>query len=124
MTMRDSITAARLGEPQQNLDGTVAFEFQFPAEDLTFTGHFPGRPILPGVFQLEMTRVASELVLKCVLVVREIRKAKFQRPILPGEAVRMELKLSEKDEVIQARADFSVAGQAAGETVLFLRRSE
>ena len=122
--MRDSITAARLGEPRQNADGTVAFKFKFPANDLTFTGHFPGRPILPGVFQLEIVRVASELLLKCALVVCEIRKAKFQRPILPDEAVRVELKLNEKDEVIQAHAGFSVNGQAAGETILFLRRSE
>ena len=61
-----------------------------------FAGHFPDRPMLPGVFQLEMAHVAAESVLNCPLAVREIPKAKFQRPILPGEIVRLELKLSEK----------------------------
>ena|SRR5450432_494946 len=122
--MRDSISAARTGEMRQNADGSRVFEFQFPADDPTFAGHFPGRPILPGVFQLEMVHVAAEAALNCPLAVREIRKAKFQRPILPGEAVRMELKLSEKDGTIEARAGFSVAGQTAGETTLLLWRCE
>ena len=102
--MRDSISAARIGDPRQNADGTTVFEFKFAAEDPAFAGHFPGRPILPGVFQLEMTRVAAESVLNCLLSVREIRKAKFQRPILPGETVRAELKLSTTDGAVQARA--------------------
>ena len=57
-------------------------------------------------------------------VVREIRKAKFQRPILPGETVRLALKLSEKDGTIQALAHFSVIGQPAGEMILLLWRNQ
>ena len=124
MTLRDSIFAARLGEPRPNADGSTTLEFKFGADDPVFAGHFPGRPILPGIFQLELARVAAESVLNCALAVREIRKAKFQRPVLPDETVRVELKLSNKDGVIQAHAVFSVNGQAAGETNLLLCRSE
>ena len=124
MTMRDSISSALLGELRQNAEGDTMLEFRFGAQDPTFAGHFPGRPILPGVFQLELTRVAAELVLQCPLSVREIRKAKFQRPILPGETVRLELKVSAHDPEIRARASFSVDGQLAGETVLLLWRSK
>lgn len=124
MTMRDSITGARCGEPRPNADGTTTLEFKFRAADPTFAGHFPHRPILPGVFQLELVRVAAELVLGGALAVREIRKAKFQRPILPEETVRVELKLSEKDGTIQASADCFVGRQAAGEIILLLWRSE
>ena len=122
--MRDSIAAARLGEPRLNADGSTTLEFKFRADDPVFAGHFPGRPILPGIFQLEMARVAAESVLNCALTVRQIRKAKFQRPVLPDETVRIELKLSNKDKTIQAYAAFSVGGQAAGETNLLLWRSE
>ncbi len=124
MNLRETIADARLGEPQPNADGTTTHEFKFGAEDPVFAGHFPGRPILPGVFQLEIARFAAEVLLKCPLGVREIRKSKFQRPILPNEVVRVELKLSGKDGTIQALASFSVGGQAAGETILFLWRSE
>ena len=73
---------------------------------------------------MEMTRLAAESILRCALAVREIRKAKFQRPILPGEPVRAELKLSERPDAIHARAAFSVKGEPAGESVLILWRSE
>ena len=122
--MRDSIATARLGGPRPNADGATMLAFKFGAADPVFAGHFPGRPILPGIFQLELARVAAESVLHCALAVREIRKAKFQRPVLPDEVVRMELKLLNKDGVIQAHAVFSVGGQAAGETILLLWRSE
>jgi 3-hydroxyacyl-[acyl-carrier-protein] dehydratase len=124
MTMQSSIAAARIGSPQQNADGTNVFEFRFGADDPTFAGHFPNRPLLPGVFQLEMMRTAAELVLACPLAVREISKAKFQLPILPDETVRLELKLSEADGAIRARANIFIRGQPAGETILLLWRNQ
>jgi 3-hydroxymyristoyl/3-hydroxydecanoyl-(acyl carrier protein) dehydratase len=122
--MQSSITAAQIGEPQKNADGTNVFEFRFGSDDSVFAGHFPNRPLLPGVFQLEMARAAAESVLDCPLAVREISKAKFQRPILPNETVRLELKLSEANGAIQARASFSVQAQSAGETILLLWRNQ
>jgi len=122
MNMRDSITSARLSGPHSTTDGSHIFEFRFPASDPTFAGHFPLRPLLPGVFQPEIARVAAELVLNHTLAVQEITKAKFLRPIIPDETVRVELKLSEKADMIQARASFSVTGQAAGETILQVTR--
>jgi 3-hydroxyacyl-[acyl-carrier-protein] dehydratase len=125
MTMRSSIAAARIGGPQPNTDGTTVFEFCFEAGDPAFAGHFPNRPLLPGVFQLEMARMAAEWILNCSLAVREISRAKFQRPILPDEPVRLELKLTEAGgRTVQARAGFSIGGQPAGETILSLWRNE
>ena len=121
MSMHESIRAAQVGAPRPTTNGTTIFEFNFSPEDRTFAGHFPGRPILPGVFQIEMVRLAAESVLNCALSLTEIRKAKFQRPIAPGETVRVELRLS-VDQAIRARANFSVSGQEAGEMILFLCR--
>ena len=122
--MRTSVNTARVGDVQREADGSTLFEFRFGADDPTFAGHFPGSPILPGVFQLEMARAAAEWTLACALTVREISKAKFQRPILPEETVRLALKISEADGTIRARAIFSVSGQPAGETVLSLCRNQ
>jgi 3-hydroxyacyl-[acyl-carrier-protein] dehydratase len=123
MTMRDSIAAAQISGPRREADGTTVLEFRFAADDPTFAGHFPTRPLLPGVFQLEMTRAAAEWALDCSLTIREVCKAKFRRPILPAEIVRVDLKLSEKDGTIQVRAGFFVGGQPAGETLLLLGRN-
>jgi len=122
--MQSSINAARIGEPKGEADGSAIFEFCFRANDPVFAGHFPNRPLLPGIFQLEMTRVAAESVLNCSLTVRDICRAKFQRPILPDELVRLELKLLETDGAIQARANFFIGGQTAAETILLLCRNQ
>lgn len=124
MTMRSSIAGAQISGPLPNPDGTAVLEYRFSPNDPTFAGHFPAHPVLPGVFRLELVRLAAEAVLNCRLAVREICKAKFLRPIVPGETLRVELKLSEQDGAIQARAGFSVGGQPAGETVLRLWRSD
>jgi 3-hydroxyacyl-[acyl-carrier-protein] dehydratase len=124
MTMRDSISAARKAGPTLQADGLHAFEFNFSADDPTFAGHFPNRPILPGVFQLEIVRMAAEWILKGELSVQEIAKAKFQRPILPGEILKLNLKLSEAENVISARGNFICGGQPAGEAFLKLCRNE
>jgi len=123
MNLRDSINAARVSGPDTLADGATLFAFNFPASDPTFAGHFPMRPLLPGVFQLEIARIAAELTLKQSLSVREITKAKFLRPIIPDETVRVELKLAEKADMIQVRASFSVTGQAAGEVILQVTRN-
>ena len=123
MTMQDSIRRAQQVGPQIRSDGLGRFEFCFPIADPTFTGHFPNRPLLPGVFQLEIVRFATEAMLKQPLFVREIVKAKFLRPIIPTEIVRVELKLTENPDTIQVRASFSVIGQPAGEAILHLARS-
>jgi 3-hydroxyacyl-[acyl-carrier-protein] dehydratase len=121
MSMKDSIAAAHVGGPLET-EGGSRFEFCFAADDPVFAGHFPGNPILPGVFQLELTRMAAESVLKKPLVLREISRAKFRLPISPGETICVKLKLTEKDDAIQARASFSVVNQPAGETILLLSR--
>lgn len=122
--MRDSISAARKSGPLPQADGAHTFEFNFDADDLTFAGHFPGHPILPGIFQLEIVRTAAEWILNGGLSVQEIAKAKFQRPILPGEILKLNLKLSEVDGAISARGHFVCGGQPAGEAFLKLCRNE
>jgi 3-hydroxyacyl-[acyl-carrier-protein] dehydratase len=120
MTMQDSIAAARKSGPTAQLDGASAFEFNFSADDPVFAGHFPHRPILPGVFQLEIVRLAAEWLRAKKFAVREIAKAKFQRPIIPGETLKLNLNLSETDGVVSARANFVCGGQPAGEALLLL----
>ena len=123
MTMLDCIHAARVGEPQPSPDGVIVQEFRFPASDAVFAGHFPGHPLLPGIFQIEMARVVAESVLRATLRVRVVTKAKFLRPIIPGETVRVELKCTEKADTFLVRARLTVIGQSAGEVLLELARA-
>src|SRR4051794_8377789 len=123
MSMQGSIGAARVSGPTRQQDGLVVFEFLFGVDDPTFAGHFPTRPLLPGVFLLEITRAAAQWTLAHSLVVREVCKAKFLRPILPTEMLRLEMKLSEADGALKVRALFSVDGTRAGDVLLVLARN-
>jgi UDP-3-O-[3-hydroxymyristoyl] N-acetylglucosamine deacetylase / 3-hydroxyacyl-[acyl-carrier-protein] dehydratase len=66
-----------------------------------FQGHFPGHPIMPGVLLLEamaqtggvlaLKSIPEEEVSKKVLYFMSIDKAKFRKPVVPGDQVRFEL---------------------------------
>ena len=67
----------------------------------TFTGHFPDFPVMPGVLIIEaMAQTAGVLVLstmpdrhkKLVLLVA-VENARFRRPVVPGDTLRMEMKV-------------------------------
>ncbi len=118
--MQDSISAARTSGPMALADGASAFEFNFSGEDVVFAGHFPQRPILPGIFQVEIVRLAAGWLRDKKFSINEIVKTKFQRPILPGETLKLSLKLTDENGTVSARANFTCGGQPAGEAYLKL----
>ena len=66
-----------------------------------FNGHFPQHPIMPGVLILEaMAQVAGVLMLGMpenrgrLAYFAGINNAKFRRPVVPGDQLRLELEVS------------------------------
>jgi 3-hydroxyacyl-[acyl-carrier-protein] dehydratase len=56
------------------------------ADHPSLAGHFPGRPLVPGVMLLELAVEAARTHLGCGRLTRVVA-AKFLRPVLPGEHV-------------------------------------
>ena len=69
-----------------------------------FQGHFPGQPIMPGVLSLEMmAQAGSFLMLNQVddpltknMFFTTVEKAKFKKPIIPGDQLTVNVDLIKK----------------------------
>jgi 3-hydroxyacyl-[acyl-carrier-protein] dehydratase len=67
--------------------------------DQVFQGHFPGAPVYPGVYIIEAMAQAGAVLLFREFEDREnklvyfagIDEAKFRRPVVPGDQLRLEL---------------------------------
>lgn len=65
-----------------------------------FQGHFPGHPIMPGVLIIEaMAQVAGVLAFRSggsegrTVYFMSIEKAKFRKPVVPGDQLRLEISI-------------------------------
>jgi len=70
-------------------DGTTAAAFVFPADFTGFQGHFPGRPVLPGVCLVQAVLALLGRSNSRPVLLREIVAAKFFSTVGPGDTVRV-----------------------------------
>lgn len=112
-------------EPAQRIVGlkNVTINEQF------FQGHFPGAPVMPGVLIIEaMAQVAGVLIYrdmpdrdKKLIYFTGIENAKFRRPVIPGDQLRIEMELlSRRNNFGKMRGRATVDEKLVAEsTVLF-----
>jgi 3-hydroxyacyl-[acyl-carrier-protein] dehydratase len=94
------------------------------ANEYFFEGHFPGNPIMPGVLIIEalaqtagiLTNVSAEKKFKGVYFM-SIEKAKFRKPVVPGDQLRLEVELvKQRSTVLKftglAKVDDKVVAEA------------
>ncbi|MAE05510.1 MAG: 3-hydroxyacyl-ACP dehydratase FabZ [Nitrospinota bacterium] len=92
-----------------------------------FTGHFPDRPVMPGVLMIE---AMAQAALLCIFggnhadpgsdfLFAGIEQAKFRRAVVPGDQLRIEVKLiRQRGPLWKVGSTITVDGEAAVEAVL------
>jgi len=93
-----------------------------------FQGHFPGRPIMPGVLIVEaMAQTAAALVVATLgpqtegklVYFMTIEQARFRRPVVPGDQLRVKVvKLQKKLSVWRFAGEAHVDATMAAEAVI------
>jgi 3-hydroxyacyl-[acyl-carrier-protein] dehydratase len=92
-----------------------------------FQGHFPGYPIMPGVLVIEAMAQAGAFIMmkeihdrdKKLVVFTGIERAKFRRPVTPGDQLRIEVDvLSMKTRVGRIEGKAYVDGKLACQATL------
>lgn len=89
-----------------------------------FQGHFPGRPVMPGVLILEAMAQTGGLLLLLDIPDRDnkllffvaVDGARFRRPVVPGDQLRIECNvLAWRGDFCKLEGKASVNGQLAAE---------
>lgn len=99
----------------------VAHKFIDPACDV-FQGHYPGKPILPGVLQCEAAFQAGAILVSQTIDVEDgkvpvatrLNNVKFRRLVKPGETIDIEVELTERlQDAFFMKGKVSVDGQVS-----------
>jgi 3-hydroxyacyl-[acyl-carrier-protein] dehydratase len=95
-----------------------------------FQGHFPGKPIMPGVLIIESMAQTGGLLLlqevpdreKKLLYFVAIDKARFRRPVVPGDQLRLEMTvLAWRNGFCKLQGRATVDGEMAAEASLMCK---
>ena len=107
-------------EPKEWIRGLKNISFN----EAVFQGHFPSRPVFPGVYIIEaMAQTGGCLLLqeiedraRKVIYFMGIDAVKFRKPVLPGDQLVMEVKVIQlKGRICKMRGEAFVEGQKVAE---------
>jgi beta-hydroxyacyl-ACP dehydratase FabZ len=94
------------------------------ANEQFFQGHFPGAPVMPGVLIVEaMAQCGAVLFLRSMedrasklFLFGGIDKARFRRPVVPGDQLRLEVDvIQRRSSTIRLRGVAKVEGNVVAE---------
>ena len=106
-------------------DSSIQTEKQIKVDEPFFAGHFPNRPIMPGVLICEAVFQSSSILMSKravppsddgrIPLITRIANVKLKRVVLPGDLMEVEVKLK---EILGQAAYMSGKVKVVGKTVL------
>jgi len=116
-------------EPQKRIVGIKNVTMNEPF----FAGHFPNFPVMPGVLIIEaMAQTGGVLALRDetigadkLVLFAAIEQAKFRRPVVPGDQLRLELEVLQRHTTFcRMKGKARVDGKLAAEAILICKIAE
>lgn len=87
-----------------------------------FPGHFPHRPVMPGVLQIEAMAQCAALAVaelngpKLDVAIAGVNEARFRRPVVPGDTLTLEAEvMKDRSGILVINCSAKVDGHVACE---------
>lgn len=119
--MIDRVTDVKLGEEAVGVKNVTINE-------PFFAGHFPSKPVMPGVLIIEaMAQTSAVLVVESMgkeaegklVYFMSIEEARFRRPVSPGDVLKIHVrKLQSRKNVWKFECEAKVEGVKVAEAVI------
>jgi len=78
---------------------SVEYAWRAPSDHPALAGHFPGRPIMPGVVLLDQAILFAERLLGYQVAAWQVGAAKFFSAVAPGELLVFAVNMGERGAI-------------------------
>lgn len=93
-----------------------------------FSGHFPHRPVMPGVLQIEAMAQAGCLAVvdpkgpEMDVAIAGINNARFRRPVVPGDQLILHAEITkDRGQIMMLRCELHIDGEVASEAEMIAK---